>query len=222
VKILPPAEFFEAIARRYDRAYALDATATRARMRRILAHLPSPPARVVDLGVGTGRELGSLQDAGYDVTGLDVSPAMLALCARRARPVTLALADLWTTLPFADASVDAVIALHGTLAHPPERSAYGALAAECARITRPGGAFVAEVPSQAWLKGLRGEAIEAAGARLTRIADDRLLHEDNALGLAVEAVVPSDDEWRATFASAFEVTCEALGEAETLVVGFRR
>lgn len=222
MKVVPPAEFFEAIARRYDRAYALDATATRARMKRVLARLPPPPARVVDLGVGTGRELGSLQDAGYDVTGLDVSPAMLALCARRARPITLVEADLWAPLPFAEASVDAVIALHGTLAHPPARNAYGALASECARITRPGGAFVAEVPSQAWLKELRGETAESAGARLTRIADDRLLHEDNALGLAVEAVVPSDDEWRATFASAFDVTCEPLGEAETLVVGVRR
>jgi ubiquinone/menaquinone biosynthesis C-methylase UbiE len=222
VKVVSPAAFFEAIARRYDRVYALDATVTRARMKRVLAHLPPAPARVVDLGVGTGRELGSLQDAGYEVTGLDVSPAMLALCARRARPITLVEADLWTTLPFSDASVDAVIALHGTLAHPPERGAYGALATECARITRPGGAFVAEVPSQAWLKELRGETVGTAGARLARIAEDRLLHQDDATGLAVEAVVPSDDEWRATFAPAFDVTCEVLGEAETLVVGRRR
>ncbi len=98
VRVVSAAEFFEAIARRYDRAYALDATTTRARMKRVLSHLPPAPARVLDLGVGTGRELGPLQDAGYEVTGLDVSPSMLAQCARRARPVTLVEADLWQGL----------------------------------------------------------------------------------------------------------------------------
>ena len=222
MKVVSPVEFFEAIARRYDRAYALDAATTRARMKRVLAHLPPPPAQVLDLGVGTGRELGALQDAGHEVTGLDVSPAMLALCARRARPISLVMADLWGPLPFEDASVDAVIALHGTLAHPPERDAYRRLAGEVGRIVRAGGTFVAEVPAQIWVMRLRTAAVEDAGARITRIADDRVLHEDRAAGLAVEAVVPSDEEWRETFAGAFDVECEALGEAETLVVGRRR
>jgi SAM-dependent methyltransferase len=222
VKVVGPVEFFEAIARRYDRAYGLDAATTRARMKRVLAHLPPPPAHVLDLGVGTGRELGALQDAGYLVTGLDVSPAMLALCARRARPVTLVEGDLWAPLPFEDASLDAVIALHGTLAHPPARDAYLRLAGEVGRIVRAGGAFVAEVPAQVWVMRLRTAALEDAGSRITRIADDRVLHEDRAAGLALEAVVPSDDEWRKTFSEAFDVECEALGEAETLVVGRRR
>jgi SAM-dependent methyltransferase len=225
VKVVSAPEFFEAIARRYDRAYALDSTTTRARMTRVLAHLPTAPARVLDLGVGTGRELGALQDAGYDVTGLDVSPAMLAQCARRARPVRLVEADLWAPLPFEDASMDAVVALHGTLAHPPERAAYGRLARELGRVVRAGGALVAEVPAQSWVMRLRsGDAggVEREDGRVTRLADDRLLHEDRAAGMAIEAVVPSDDEWRTTFAEAFDVECEALGEAETLVVARRR
>jgi SAM-dependent methyltransferase len=227
VKVVPPAAFFEAIARRYDRAYGLDAATTRARMKRVIFHLPPPPARALDLGVGTGRELGSLQDAGYEVTALDVSPAMLALCARRARPVTLVEADLWEPLPFADASLDAVVALHGTLAHPPDRGAYARLAGELGRIVRRGGVFVAEVPAQTWVKQLRlaataGEDAEDADVRIIRIADDRLRHEDRTVGLAVDAVVPSDEEWRETFAGAFDVECETLGEAETLVVGKKR
>jgi SAM-dependent methyltransferase len=221
VKVVPAPEFFEAIARRYDRAYALDAPTTRTRMKRVLSHLPPAPARVLDLGVGTGREVGSLQDAGYDVTGLDVSPAMLALCAKRARPIALVEADLWGPLPFADSAFDCVIALHGTLAHPPERTAYAALAKELARILRSGGAFLAEVPAQAWVKALK-ETVEEGESRITRLADDALLHEDRSAGVAIEAVVPSDDEWRATFAGAFDVTCEALGEIERLVVAVKR
>ena len=40
--------------------------------------------------------------------------------------------------------------------------------------------------------------------------------------MAIEAVVPSDEEWRAAFAAEFDVECEALGEAEKLIVGRRR
>jgi SAM-dependent methyltransferase len=220
VKRVSPGEFFETIARRYDRAYALGPTATRERMAGVLGALPAAPARVLDLGVGTGRELGALQDAGYAPTGLDASPSMLAICARRARPVPLVQADLWTALPFDDASFDAAIALHGTLAHPPAREAYVPFAREIARVVRAGGTFVAEVPSRAWLA--RFTVLEEGDARIVRTGDDRCVHEDRAAGIAVEAIVPSDDEWRAAFAPWFDVTCEALGASETRVVAKRR
>ncbi len=220
MKLVSPSEFFEAIARRYDRAYALDATATKERMARVIAVLPKAPARVLDLGVGTGRELGALQDAGYAPTGLDASPSMLAICARRARPVPLVQADLWSALPLDDASFDAVIALHGTLAHPPSRDAYAALAREIARVVRVGGAFVAEVPSRTWLAGF--EVLDDGDSRIVRTGDDRCVHEDRALGIAVEAIVPGDDEWQRTFTPWFDVTCEALGAAETRVIARRR
>ncbi|MGO8998579.1 MAG: class I SAM-dependent methyltransferase [Polyangiaceae bacterium] len=222
MKTVSPAEFFETIARRYDRVYALDAEMTRARMKRLLPLFPPPPARVLDLGVGTGRELGALQDAGYDVTGLDVSSAMLVLCGRRARPAPLVLADLWAPLPFADASFDAVISLHGTLVHPPDRAAYKRLAGELARVLRADGVFLAEVPARDWVRRLAAAGIEEGDARVVRIADDRLLHEDRAAGMAIEAIVPSEAEWQEAFAEGFDVECEALGEAETLVVGRRR
>lgn len=39
--------------------------------------LPAPPARVLDLGAGTGFLSLPLAALGYDVTALDVAPAML-------------------------------------------------------------------------------------------------------------------------------------------------
>ncbi len=222
MKLVSASEFFEAIARRYDRTYAIDSATTRARMKRVLPLLPAAPSRVLDLGVGTGRELGALQDAGYDVTGLDSSPTMLLLCARRARPVPLVRSDLWSKLPFADGAFDALIALHGTLAHPPERASYGRLAREATRVLRAGGVFVAEVPSRAWLERLPPEGVVQEAGRLVRAGEDRLLHEDAAAGLAVEAVVPSESEWGAAFGGGFEVSFEPLGDAETLVVGRRK
>jgi S-adenosylmethionine-dependent methyltransferase len=43
----------------------------------LLEHLPSPPACVLDVGGGAGHQAFPLAQAGYDVTLLDSSPAML-------------------------------------------------------------------------------------------------------------------------------------------------
>src|SRR5439155_21285662 len=117
-------------------------------------------------------------------TGLDMSPAMIAICARRARPVPLVLADLWAPLPFADESFDACIALHGTLAHPTREGAHEVLAGELARVVRAGGAFVAEVPSPALLALLAAGPVIAGDMTMRRVSEDRVLHEDRAAGVA--------------------------------------
>ncbi len=44
-------------------------------------HLPAPPARIADLGCGTGSLSVLLADEGYAVDGVDFSPEMV----RRAR-----------------------------------------------------------------------------------------------------------------------------------------
>jgi len=43
----------------------------------LLEHLPAPPASVLDVGGGAGHQSFPLARAGYDVTLLDPSPAML-------------------------------------------------------------------------------------------------------------------------------------------------
>ena len=70
-------EFFDAIARRYDRAYALSGRASRERLARVVGLLEGR-RRVLVLGIGTGRELPALLDAGHEVTGIDVSERMVA------------------------------------------------------------------------------------------------------------------------------------------------
>ena len=54
----------------------------------LLAHLPAAPARIADLGCGTGTLSVLLAQEGYDVRGVDLSPAMI----RRARAKAEAVA----------------------------------------------------------------------------------------------------------------------------------
>jgi SAM-dependent methyltransferase len=67
----------------------------------LLEHLPAPPAAVLDVGGGAGHQSFPLAQAGYDVTLLDPSPAMLDKARQRLqrlpgearRRVTLLAAD---------------------------------------------------------------------------------------------------------------------------------
>src|SRR4051794_28643184 len=57
----------------------------RAAWRRLLTELlPEPPARIADLGCGTGSLSVLLARAGHQVTGVDTSPAMLERAAAKA------------------------------------------------------------------------------------------------------------------------------------------
>jgi SAM-dependent methyltransferase len=218
------AAFFDAIAGRYERAYALSPAASRARMARVLAVLPAAPAQVLDLGVGTGRELTALLDAGHTPTGLDASRAMLDRCARRARPVPLVQADFWVPpLPFAGAEFDAVVALHGTLAHPPDEGAMGRLARELARVTRPGAVFAAEVPAPAWLDRLdaRDATDPQTDRRALRTGPRTCVYEDLVTGASIEARLLDEAEWSAALAPDWRATIESIDELEWMVVARR-
>ena len=41
-------------------------------------YLPEPPARVLDVGCGTGHYAGALAGEGYEALGIDLDPAMIA------------------------------------------------------------------------------------------------------------------------------------------------
>ena len=209
--------FFDAIARLYDRVYAPGRDETDRRLARVLREL-APASRILDLGVGTGRELPALLDAGHSPVGMDASTKMLAACARRSRPVPLMRGDLWAKLPWDDCSFDAVLALHGTLSHPPSEEARAAFPREVARVLRPGGVLVAEVPTLAWLD--RAERENAAA--VTRLGATRARFSDAATGATIDASFLAESQWNALFASAFDVHTSPGEEGEVLVVGRRQ
>ncbi|MFL5766424.1 MAG: class I SAM-dependent methyltransferase [Actinomycetota bacterium] len=127
---------YDRLADRYDRGMGLlDRLVKVEHARRWIASRARGDA--LDVGVGTGL---NLPHYGNDVvlTGVDLSPAMLAQARRRAeqlgRPVTLHEADA-QSLPFGDGAFDTVVFGLCLCSIPNDRLAV----AEGARVLRPGG-----------------------------------------------------------------------------------
>lgn len=95
---------------------------------------------VLEVAIGTGRNL-PFYPAGVQITGLDLSPAMLAIARTRAdelaRPVELAEGDAHA-LPYEDARFDTVVCTFSLCNIPDERRAL----AEMYRVLRPGGRLI--------------------------------------------------------------------------------
>jgi ubiquinone/menaquinone biosynthesis C-methylase UbiE len=122
--------------RQADHYLAGGAMGDRAVLGAIIAAAPAGPGqRVLDVACGAGLLLRAYQDAGAEVAGIDLSPAMLGAAAATLAPgAGLALADA-ARLPFGTAAFDLVtckLAFH----YFPDPSR---VAAELARVCRPGG-----------------------------------------------------------------------------------
>ncbi|MEU4558621.1 methyltransferase domain-containing protein [Actinoplanes sp. NPDC023936] len=126
--------------------------------------------RILDVGVGTGRNLPHYP-ADATVTGIDLSPAMLAVARRRARrPVELHEGDA-TRLPFPDGSFDTVVCALSLCTIPDPRAAIG----EAWRVLVPGGRLLLldhigsswpPVHAAQWL--VERVTVRAAGEHFTR------------------------------------------------------
>jgi SAM-dependent methyltransferase len=139
---------FGAIADSYDRARPSYPAAA---LRWILG---DAPARVLDLGAGTGLLTRVLVGLGHEVIAVEPDPRMRAWCAART-PEAAVLDGSAEAIPLPDGSVDGVVAgqsyhwFAGPAGH-----------AEIARVLRPGGVFGPlwnlREESVAWVAGLYG------------------------------------------------------------------
>ena len=94
------------------------------------ARLPSPPARVLDVGGGTGAHARWLAQDGYDVTLIDLVPAHVEQAAHH---VDARTGDA-RALDIATKSIDVCLLL-GPLYHLPEREDRRQALQEAARVT---------------------------------------------------------------------------------------
>jgi len=107
-----------------------------------------PGERVLDLATGTGITAIAARERGAKVTAVDLTPELLAVARKKAQDEGFGDIDFREgdaeALPSADASFDVVLSTCGHMFAPDQPK----VAAELARVTRPGGrvAFLAWTP----------------------------------------------------------------------------
>lgn len=106
----------------------------------IVRYFPST-GRLLDIGCGAGRAVLALNKAGYTVSGIDLSLAMLLAGRKLSAEAQFSTANL-LALPLADHAFDAVLMFFGALQHIPGQTSRRQAMAELARVTRPGGRLV--------------------------------------------------------------------------------
>lgn len=127
---------FDRAADFYDQTRDLAAPVLEHGLPALIALLP-PQARVLDVGIGTGRISVPLLNLNVDVMGIDLSLKMMAKLRAKRPDVRVAQADA-SRLPFAARSFDAALTTHVLHLIGPWRETLR----EIRRVVRPGGVYV--------------------------------------------------------------------------------
>jgi SAM-dependent methyltransferase len=194
---------FDAYAAYYDlfnsdKDYAAEAAYVAQIVRR---HAPGA-SRLLDLGCGTGRHATHLVSNGFSVTGVDLSPRMLAEAERRkadlpeeaAKRLSFRNGDA-RTLAFEE-RFDAVLALFHVMSYQITDADVAALIDAAARHLEPGGAFLFDfwhgpaVLSQG--PEVRIKRRSAGGVTAERLAEPELLLAENRVAVNYTIRVDSD------------------------------
>ena len=110
-------------------------------IKNLISHVVGEDIRAIDVGTGPGQLAFYLAQAGFNTTGIDISPGMIDRAGRKARELNLNI-DFRTgdaeNLPFEDNTFDVVVTrnLVWTLPHPQ------AAIREWHRILKPGGRII--------------------------------------------------------------------------------
>lgn len=163
---------YDRFARVYDRFESLPEKLLLSRLRKRL--IPRLKGRVLEVGVGTGKNLRLYSDEA-ELVGLDVSPKMLAIAEGKRRQlgrenVSLVLGDA-EHLPFRDSDFDVVVATFVFCSVPDPVRAFR----EVRRVLRPDGeaVFLEHVRSSSAWKGVLLDLLNPLTVRLMGVNVNR-------------------------------------------------
>jgi ubiquinone/menaquinone biosynthesis C-methylase UbiE len=132
---------FDDVASVYDEALPAHVTEHYLEKRvRFVRSAAPPPARLVDVGCGTGLLAARLAGLGYQVAGLDPSDGMLRLLRERV-PAAEAVQGSATKMPFEDDEFDVSISV-ATMHHIADPADVKLALGEMVRVVRRGGRII--------------------------------------------------------------------------------
>ena len=131
---------YDAVAESYARLLpdaSFEAPTDRCMIEAFVAHVAEGNAQsVLDAGCGTGRMTRLLASLGVDVSGIDLSPGMIAVARTNYPELSFEVAGL-SALPYADNQLGGVFAWYSIIHSPP--TALPRIFAEFFRVLAPGG-----------------------------------------------------------------------------------
>lgn len=143
---------------------------TRAAWRELLLGvLPPAPARIADLGCGTGTLTRLLVDEGYSVDGLDFSPEMITRARVKVPEADFVVADA-AAPPFETGAYDVVLSRHVLWALPDPVAGF----ASWVDLLKPQGTVV--LIEGSWMTGAGLTAVEAEAIVRTVRKDATVRH----------------------------------------------
>lgn len=143
---------------------------TRAAWRELLLGvLPPAPARIADLGCGTGTLTRLLVDEGYTVDGLDFSPEMISRARAKVPEAEFVVADA-ASPPFEAGAYDVVLSRHVLWALPDPVVGFAAWV----DLLKPQGSVV--LVEGSWMTGAGLTAVEAEAIVRTVRSDATTRH----------------------------------------------
>ncbi len=104
------------------------------------------PLKILDAGCGTGANLQLLQAYGRAI-GIDLSEQAIRFCRGRGLAADRALVGSVTELPFPNSYFDLAVSFDVLCNVPDEGTAF----AELARVLKPGGRLIVQLPAYQWL-----------------------------------------------------------------------
>lgn len=208
---------FSPIAHRYDVSRHLPEPILLSAYRRLEeAGVLAPSSQVLDIGCGTGQLSLPLAGLGYQVTGVDISAAMIERAQAKVRPsqvATFLVADA-TRLPFAAQNFDVTV-VSKLFQHV---SAWQRAIEEILRVTKPGGCVLHLMDHGAFRHTLRQhlERMADAAGYQNRYLGTRHSEEIHAYfhvcGSSLRQIDLQDLRWekRITYAQALQEIQERL------------
>ncbi|MDP2431770.1 MAG: class I SAM-dependent methyltransferase [Pseudomonadota bacterium] len=133
---------------------------------------PQPGQSVLDVGCGDGRHLPFFQRLGLEAHGVEIAVPIIEQLRERLAPLGIEANRLHvgscSSLPFADASFDHVMAWNSAYYMSRDGADFAAHAAELTRVLRPGGWLVVSVPKPSAFIFAGSEAAPTPGCRIVR------------------------------------------------------